>query len=235
MKIQICKFSSYLLQQDVFAHCPVTYRSPLKLSKTVTCKRNNNATKGRSFTAPGLGHNQNHKVHFFRGVSQYLYRKGLNYDNNILKVPSPIAFNIVQFADLLKKKKNPIMQRSWPGKQSLLARRLALLFTFHGTHRRPQIPRVPKDQAEENLCIKGTAAVHPKVHSLLPGQGTGGGLGLQSPLGAPVTNINLELLGQKSVPRSSHTNLRGIKGRALANLHSPTQTQRTSSFSRNPP
>lgn len=34
-----------------------------------------------------------------------MYSKGSNHGNHIFKVHSPIAFNIVQFADILKKKK----------------------------------------------------------------------------------------------------------------------------------
>lgn len=67
LNIQIYKLSLYLLQQDVFVHNPVMFHSPLKLSKSITGKRNNKAIKGRPFIIPGLFHIPNQKVYLFKG------------------------------------------------------------------------------------------------------------------------------------------------------------------------
>lgn len=60
------------------------------------------------------------------------------------------------------------MQWSSADKESLLARRPAILLTFHGIHRRQQTPQVHKDQAGKKkiiIAITGSTTVFPKVHS----------------------------------------------------------------------
>lgn len=128
---------------------------------------------------------------------------------------------MVQSADLLK---NPIMQWSRTEKQNLLSRRFTLL--FNRTYKRNRSHRARLTTFI--MAALGTTAVCTKLHSHLPRNSTGAQLHLKSQPWSPVIyNIKLKLLGQKSLLRSSNTNLWGIQVPTPANLHNPKKTYGT--------